>query len=380
PSKGYGGVSDSDTEPPEILKKVRANAFLKISLGAIFRKTKRQIIGALCITACIISICVGLEGVFTIGYPIDAVYGGRYHYDLTVRNLDEDSYFEIESSVTGIKRIEPFIYFSSHLNGERVRVSTIPSNAELTTLYNASNERLLPNDGIIIGEMRAKINGFKIGDTVNLDGVQLSITGIAREILYNVLYVSEDTALKMGHSVVNGAMITLKEGVDVKDVEERISQISSTAYFTLFSLQKENIKNGFVAMRTVMAIFAVIAFLIGSLLIINLTLIDFNESKRKFATLRALGTPVKRINEISSIQNLFRILSGIILAFPLTYISCSVLLELISTASQQYVMVRFTECLIVSCSIPLIYVIIGTAVFSNKIKNFNFCDYLNDVV
>ena len=379
PSEAYGGTALTDTEPPEFLSRLRTDAFFKISLVSILRSHKRQLCGAFCITACVISMCVGFEGVLTVGHPIDAVFGERYRYDLTVRSIDGEVCSEIGRSVEGIDRIEPMMLFSAELNGESVRVSTLSEDAELTVLNNASGERIFPGGGIIIDEMRALLNGISVGDDLLLDGQPITVTGIAREILFPVMYVSPQTAQDLGHGDVRGAMIRLSEGADIGEVKKQITDLCASAYFAEFSSQKENIRNGFSAMRTIMLIFALLAFFIGSLLIFNMTVIDFNEKKVRYATLRALGTPVKRLRVISLTENLFRVGLGAAVACPLCYLCVSVLLKLLSGASQQYVMVRYPECLLLSCLIPFLYLLLGVGISSHRIRKMNFIDYLNEV-
>ena len=179
----------------------------------------------------------------------------------------------------------------------------------------------------------------------------------------------------MGHAEENCLLLKLADDVRINDVEQQITEICNTAYFSEFASQKENIRSGFVPMRAIMLVFAILAFCIGSLLILNITVIDFNENRTRYATLRALGTPVKRMGVISVVQNLIRVLLGIVIACPLCYVCVSVLLQLLSGASQQYVMVKYTGFLILSC----LYVLFGTVISLAKIRKMDFCSCLNEM-
>ena len=379
PCEAYGGMENSSFEPPKYISAIQTDAFMKISIVSLVRNYKRQIIGALCIAACIISMCVGFQGVLTIGNPIDAVYGGRYRYDLMVRSIDQSAIADIKSEVSGITAAEPVTYFFSELFGNHTRICTIAEGDELTVLSDAAGNRLFPKDGVIIDEMSAKINTVSVGDFVTLNGKSLPVTGIAREILFTVTYISPQTAAELGYDEPNCVLLKLDENAQINEVEQQITGICPTAYFAEFSSQKENIRNGFVPMRAIMLVFAILAFCIGSLLILNITIIDFNENRTRYATLRALGTPVKRLGAISVIQNLFRVLLGIVIACPLCYVCVSVLLQLLSGASQQYVMVEYARCLILSCLIPFLYILFGTVISLVKIKKMDFCSCLNEM-
>lgn len=378
PCEAYGGMENQTSfEPPKYISEMKTDAFFKISVVSIFRNYKRQIIGALCITACIISMCVGFEGVLTIGHPIDAVYGERFSYDLMVRGIGRNDIEQIKDHVSGIKIAEACTAFSAELLGEDVRVSTLTENDVLTRLMDADGNCILPGDGIVIDEMRAKINGIAVGDSVTLNNHLLPVTGIAREILYPVMYISPKTAENMGYSEQNCMLLRLEENATPQDVERQIAAIRKDAYFVKFDSQKQNMTDGFKAMRTIMFCFSVLAFCIGSLLVLNITIIDFNENKRWYATLLALGTPIRRFRRIALMQNLFRVVLGAVIALPLCYGCVDVLLQLLSGASQQYVMVKYYRCLMISCMIPLLYVLIGTGLSLYKIRKLDFCSLLN---
>ena len=379
PCEAYGGMEGASFEPPKCISTIRTDAFFKISIVSLIRNYKRQIVGALCIAACIISMCVGFEGVLTIGNPIDAVYGGRYRYDLTVRGIDQSAISRIENEVSGVAAAESATYFSSELFGNNVRICTIAEEDEMTVLFDAGGNRIFPKDGVILDEMCARIHNVSVGDFVTLNGKTLPVTGIAREILFTVLYISPQTAAELGYDEPNCVLLKLTESAEINDIEQQISEICNTAYFSEFASQKENIRSGFVPMRAIMLVFAILAFCIGSLLILNITIIDFNENRTRYATLRALGTPVKRMGVISVVQNLIRVLLGIVIACPLCYVCVSVLLQLLSGASQQYVMVKYTGCLILSCLISFLYVLFGTLISLAKIREMDFCSCLNEM-
>ena len=209
----------------------------------MFRNRRRQIIGALCIAACIISMCVGFEGMQTIGYPIDAVYGGRYRYDLMVRDVDASAISRIHEEISDAAVVEPEIFFTAELLGESVKVSTVRENDELTVVSDAAGKKILPKDGVIIDEMFAEINGISIGDIVDLGGCSLQVSGIAREILFPVMYVSTQTAAKMGYEEPNIALMKLKTDAKIHVVEKQLSELCGDPYLVRFSSQKDAIRS-----------------------------------------------------------------------------------------------------------------------------------------
>lgn len=378
PSEAYTGEESLFPEPPKFIGRLRADAFFKISAVSLIRNYKRQIVGTLCITACIISMCVGFEGYLTIGHPIDAVYGGRYRYDLAVRGIGGTDIDEMIEQVTGVALWEPCTVFSADMKGKNVRVATLNPADELTVAEDAAGNRLTPADGVIIDEMSSIIHDIAVGDLIELGGYTLPVTGIAREILYPVMYISPETGAAMGHGEPNCVLLKTEDPSRLSEAERQITAISNSAYLVSLASQKEDIRNGFMAMRTIMLVFALLAFCIGSLLVLNISIIDFNENRFRYAALRALGTPVRRLGTVALTQNLFRVILGILLACPLCRVCVTVLLKLLSGASQQYVPVRYTACLILACVFPLIYILFGTVLSLRRIRTMDFCSVMNE--
>lgn len=379
PCEAYGGIANNDFEVPKFIAELKTGAFLKISIVSMVKNYKRQILGSLSICACIISMCVGLEGYKTVGCPIDAVFGDRMQYDLMVRNLDDVSCRKIKDGLQNVGRAELQTCFQAELLDEDVRVATVSEDNTMINLVDASGKRLLPGDGIIIDEMKATLNGIKVGDTVELDDTELEVTGIAREILYNVMYVSPQTAKKLGQDSCNAVMLRLDDNADVNSIKQKILDIDDGAYVVEFDSQKENIIAAFYAMRLVMLVFAILAFCVGSLLVLNLTIIDITDKKNKFAMLRALGVNVSKLGIVSAIENMIRVVIGILPAIPLCTVCVNILIKLLSNPSQQYIMVDFGMCLSISCLMPLIYIILGLLISVIWIKKMDFNKYLSEV-
>lgn len=377
PVEAYGGGFESQSEPPKFVQKIKASAFFKISLAKIFRSGKRQIVGALCIAACIVSMCVGFEGVKTVGHPTDALYGGRLRYDLCVRSVNAQEVAQMQTDLDGLALIEPTVFSTAELFGESVKICTTEEGSKTVFLHDPKGKRIYPQNGVIIDEMRAKTHHVRVGDTIELNGTPVRVDGIAREILSTVLYLRPETAQGLGFGDFNGAMLKVADKAKIGEIKTQISEKYFNSYIVELSAQKKDLTNGFFATQFVMFTFAMLSFGIGSLLILNMTTIDFNEQKSRYAILRALGTPVKKLGAVACAENLFRVIVGAMIALPLCYGCCSLLLYLLSTVTLQCVMIDFAPCLLLSCLFPVLYVAMGIGISLSKIKKMKFTEYLN---
>ena len=366
-------------EAPKLAKNIRCHPFVKISLVSTLKNWKRLLIGIFCIGFCIISIAVGLEGVLTNAYHADAVYGERFKYDLMVRDIDEANYNDIKENVSGIKIIEPVTLFTTTVNDSTVNVSSIPENSELISLNDKDGNIIKPGNGVVIDEMYSIINKVNIGDTITLGDNQIKVTGIARELMSNYFYISEQTATNVYFKSTNCTYIKVINNEDIETIKKSIAAINPDSYFTLLSLQNQNLANRSKTMQLVMFILAMLSFAMGSLFVFNMAIIDFNEKNTKYATLRALGAPIDKICIVSLIENALRLLFGIIIALPITYFLCDIILGLLSNQYRQYVFVNYWGCFFVAVGISLFYILISYLVSRRKIRKMDLLEKLNEV-
>lgn len=370
---------EENIEAPKLAKKIRCNPFIKISIVSILRKYKRLIVGFLCMAACIVTMCVGFEGNLTIAHPTKAIYGDRFRYDLMIRDVDESDYLMIKNDVGNIKTIEPLSFFESNVGDNKINVSTIQEGSELVVLKNNKGDVIYPGDGVVIDEMYAKINKINVGSYITLGEHSLQVTGIAREIAVTFFYISQNTAETLYSSQINCILLKAKDASLIDQIKKDIMEINPNAYFSVMSSQRENMDSRHKAISTFMLILSGLSFLIGSLFVFNISIIDFNEKKNEYATLRAMGASVNKLCIVSFIENITRLLIGIILAIPLSYVFVTVLLGFLSNASTQYVMVNFWPCLFISIGISLLYIVVSLLISRHSIKKMNIIERINEM-
>ncbi|MCQ2776312.1 MAG: FtsX-like permease family protein [Bacilli bacterium] len=368
---------NQNIETPKILSKIKCNPFIKISLAELLRKYKRLIIGSFCMAACIITMCVGFEGNLTIAHPSEVIYGERFQYDLMVRDIDYYDYSDIESNISNIKVIEPITFFEAEVNDSKIKISSIKEGSQLIMLKNSKNEIIYPGNGVIIDEMYASINKAKVGDTISIENHTLTITGVARELALPYFYISQNTAEDVFSSTTNCALLKIEETSNFETVKKEIVDLLPLSYLIEMNSQKENMQSRTRATRIIMLVLSALSFLIGSLFVFNITIIDFNEKKTQYATLRALGTPINKLSIVGLIENATRLLIGIILAIPLSNVLISILLKLLSNASTQYVFVNYWPCLFISIGISFLYIVVSLLISRAIIKKMNIIEKLN---
>ena len=380
PLEAYTEKKDEYFEPPQTIARLKIDKFIKISLSAIARNFKKILIGAMCICASVVLMCLGLSSYSAVGYPIDYLFGDRYSYDLLVRNIND---FDVNtfSQIEGVEKIEPVNMFSARLKFEDysadIIVNTVAPDCEMSVVYNAKGEKICPTDGIIIDAMTAKYHNIKVGDKVMLDNEELTVEAISRELLYNVMYISPKTAKKLGYSNNNSVAIRLASD-DIERVKNDIFEMYPNAYCIEMSLQIKKALSSYAAIKSVMIVCAVLAFLIGIFVVFNMSVIDFNEKRGRYATLRSLGTQMKKMSIISAVENLVRVMIGLVFSLPISFFAIKVVEIAISNESKQYVCMNFMQCFAISVLFAMFYVLIGTMISLRHIKKFDFAKYLGN--
>ena len=302
----YAKNEEFGREPVKFLNIFKGNAFNKISLTSMFRNLGRQIVGALCISACILFMFVSIEGYVSNSKVRAGGYGDRFAYDFVIRSIDGGDYEDIKNNIDSIEIIEPYIFIDGTTNVGDKRIVAMKENNVLTTLHDKQNNVLLPGNGIIIDQFTANKNNLKVGDFISVFNNEVQITGIAIEYINAISYIGFETAAQLGFSEINGAMVKLKDGSSSKEFTKEIFDLNNSIYVVKMSDQQAYLYLRYTPISFALVALGALSFLIGAVLVINTAFMDFLELEGKYATLRAIGAPMKIIIKISLFENLFR--------------------------------------------------------------------------
>jgi putative ABC transport system permease protein len=151
-----------------------------------------------------------------------------------------------------------------------------------------------PGDGeVVIDQVAAKDLNAQVGDTVNVLGTPLRVSGLSTEgtnIVNTTVYLSLDQFAKLRGPGINYILVGAKPGVSADDLAQRVSAALPNATVQTkaqFSEQERRIVQDMAT--DLMSIMAVIGFLIA-LAVIALTLFTVTLSKlREYGIVKALG-------------------------------------------------------------------------------------------
>lgn len=383
PCEAYGGKADNAVSlPPSFLKKRKGSAFFRLSAVIVLRNRKRLFMSSLCIAACVILMTTVFEGIESNNHSVFSLFDERLRYDILFCSSGDAETPERILGTDGVESVEPVVFFLEPVSfgGEsKVALFNAISDSSISIYpQTPAGERALHGDGIAFEEMMAKEMDLSKGDTVTVNGVPLTVTEIVREMMFCVLYVSPETAEKLGHGSPNQYAVTLKEGADVEKVFRALSELPGCEFLLRKDLQKDNLVSRVGATQTILEFITVFAFLIGTMIVFNMVIVSINERVTEYAALRALGTPLRRFGMLAATENLIRLVLAFLIAFPVSRLLNGILFRQISTASQQFVIVRFPEVMLLSGLISFGYVIIGYLYTIRRIGKLDLIPILNN--
>ena len=378
PCDVYAKNEEIGREPIKLLKRFKGSKFTKISLTAMLRSIGRQVVGSLCISACILFMFVSVEGYASNDKVRAGGYGDRFTYDFVIRSIDDSDYQNIKDNIEQIDSIEPYIFINAQTNFGDKKIAAIQDGNVMTTLWDSGNNVLSPGDGVIIDQFTANRNNLKVGDSILIFGQEFTISGVAIEYINAVSYISFDTASQLGFNTINGAMVKLKSGASNKQFTKDINELDSSIYVVKMADQQAYLGDRYTPIAVALIMLGALSFAVGIILIINTAFMDYLELKTKYATLRAMGTPMRKIMQISVFENISRTVVGCIIALPLCYFSAVLLFKLLSSSFAYYTMINFFGYFFLSIATCIIYVVIGVLMSYFSIKKLDFAHCLNN--
>ena len=213
----------------------------------------------------------------------------------------------------------------------------------MQSLVSGGGEHIdLPEDGVLICERIARKEGLKAGDTFTVsvygtsDKYDLKVINVVQSIPESVM-MSEAYADSIGVKYSKSALFT-----NVADIEES-PIISSTqtkqALIDTFNSFTE-------IMNLMIVLLAVIAVILGIVVLYNLGVMSYTERYRELSTLKVVGFKDRHISRILIDQNIWMTVLGVALGIPAGIAALQILLVTLGGSYELSLQIRFTTYLI----------------------------------
>ena len=383
PSEAYSDLPPAAGEVPRWFSKLRAEPFTKTAVGSVFRNRSRFFRSVLSVGACMVLMIGALLYRTSQNEVFPVTFGGRFCYDFTACVSEGGDALSDIRGLDGVDTAEPVIALRGKLSfggkTEEVLVNGLCEGAELIVPRDVSGAALSPGDGIVLDEWTAKEFGIRENDRVTLSGVELRVTGVARELVNSTQYISAQTAARLGKTDFDSVAVKLSDTADLDTVLRAAAELPECVGTTLLSHQERSYRDMIRLVNIMLDIVTGIALFLGIVIIYNMVVLNLNERRGTYATLSALGATAKNFTVIALWENLVLYLAALIPACPAAALAAKLFLTAMSSGSggQYLPIIRPGRIFLLSGALSLVYLIVGMAVTLVKILREDPAPLLN---
>ncbi|MDD5953585.1 MAG: ABC transporter permease [Firmicutes bacterium] len=315
----------------------------KVCLCSALRNKRRLMLSLLSTILSVTLISLSFQYVDAGKRAVKHTFGERLLYDCQVFFKNDSTKEEVEAALADIEEIqESEVFFTATMDieaaGKTVSATVYGVEPASSLLRNRGPKGALlqPEDGIVLARYTADALQLSVGDPVSVGGKLLTVTGIHEENIILVQYVSHEVFSGIAEAGAIGAFLELKEGVTKADIYSALQEKEVFSYLSMKAAQQISVENRLNNTEVGVYIEIVMAFLIGAVIIYNMSLINLKERKRVYATMLTLGMQETELGRASfaelAAQYVFSMLVGCLAGSGLG----KPLLEMTSTESIYY--------------------------------------------
>ena len=278
----------------------------KVCLCSALRNKRRLTVSLLSTILSVTLINLSFQYVDAGKYAVRHTFDERLLYDCQIFMDQVHTKEAIEAELENVDEIhesEPFFITDMNMEAGGKRVSTtiygVDPSGELLRNRGKNGEILQPEEGIVLARYTADELEVSVGDQVTVGETILTVTGIHEENIMLVQYVGYAVFSELTEAGTAGAFLKLKEGVTKADIYAALEDKDTFSYLSMKDAQQLSVRNRIHNTEVGVYIVVVLSFLIGALIIYNLSLINYKERKRVYATMLTLGMQEAEIGRAS---------------------------------------------------------------------------------
>ncbi|CDM68199.1 aBC-type transport system [Clostridium bornimense] len=292
----------------------RINFSAKVTIRNILRYKARFIMTVLGVAGCtaLILAAYGLKD--SISGIISKQYGEIFSYDAMVKLKSDGTLKEKESLLDNLdldKRFKSNMLINQTImdsNSDKVKNNVqvrlfIPESTTLLSDYvglkdfDSGKNIDFNNKSVVITEKLAKLLDIKVGDVISIKDdnikIDLNVTNIAENYIYNYVYISPDIYENKVHEEVkfNSVLLKFKNDKDIKEgsIAEDWLKKNDVLVITFTSYIIDSFQDMISSLNFVVVIMIVCAAALAFVVLYNLTNINISERLREIATIKVLG-------------------------------------------------------------------------------------------
>ena len=268
----------------------------KVCLCSAMRNKRRLMLSLLSTILTVTLMSFAFQYLDAGKYVVKHTFDERLLYDCQIFLKNVSTEEEVEDELEDVEEIlESEVFFVTNKDieaaGKAVSATIygLSSSSELIRNRGQNGEILQPEDGIVLTRYTADELQVSVGDQVEVGGKMLTVTGIHEENVILVEYVTHDVFSEITEDGAIGAFLKLKEGVTRAEIYSALQEKETFSYLSMKNAQKTAVKSRIDNTQASIYIVVIMSFLIGALIIYSMSMVNFKERKRVYATMLTLG-------------------------------------------------------------------------------------------
>ena len=346
PAEAMREKSAQQVSAPAAKKLVASlNSVAKVAISSSLRNKRRVLLSLLSVVLTGFLILLSLSYSFSVRDIVDHTFSDRYQYDCQIFFSDETDRANLISRLSSyslISEMEPVGMNSvtiSFGNSEKdALICGIQRNNSMIKVFDSNREILqIPENGIILEAHIASDLGVNKGDLVQINGTAVEVSAISKENINYTQYCSlEEFERIFGVECINSAVVTMTDPTDEIGFYNTISASENFSYLSFNSIQEQCLKSTFSTTNAGIYTMIVCAFIVGSLIIYNMSVINIKERIRDYAVMRVLGISTRAIALGTYSEILIQFVISIIIGLGFANTFSDIMLSNMNSATVTY--------------------------------------------
>lgn len=350
---------------------------LKVSVSQTLRNIKRYILSGICLLASGMLVFIALSIGESKTTMMNQLFETRLNYDIQVYfdNMPtdkeiNDTFSSSDSNIidkTYIKYLPSEMVNKSNGKKTTALINGVKKDQELIRVVDSYYDTIsIPKNGIVLCSYHAYLLDAKVGDTITANDVDLVVSNISEEYLYQVSYTNfEDYSPKYSR----GSLL-----LKVKDNDAFFKKYKDTEHVTYISYTnviKGEFNDRLAAFEISSRILTVMAIVVGFMIVFNMMQTNLKEQKRTFATMRTLGYQRKSISYANLAVSIFQFIVAMTFAIPLGILLSKGLLKSISVPSQIHPFPHTWIMYVFSTLLVLLFLLVSHMLVMSSMRKWN---------
>ena len=349
----------------------------KVTISQALRNFSRYLMSGLCLLASGMLIFVAISLRESKNTMMSQLFETRINYDVQVYfdNLPDDAFIETNfpENDTNIHSKTLIKYLPSEMintrNGKKDTglINGVKADQDLIRIVDDYQHVIpVPEHGIVLSTYHAYLLDAQVGDIITANEVELEVTAISNEYLYQVSYTSYDEYTPE----FSRGVLLLKVGNEKAffDKYKDVEHVTYVAYTDVINGEFEDRLAAFTISSIILTIMAIV---IGFMIVFNMMQTNLKEQKRTFATMRTLGFQRRDISIANLTMSITQFILAMVFAIPLGILLAKTLLKSISIPDQIYPFPKQWNPYVFATLTVLTFLIISHILVMSTMKKWN---------